>query len=178
MSQIIGPWLENIQYGTWNTAVAALQFWTTDLKTHVLSSTIEEVYSAFFYTTSMHLLCQQSEEFLFGHFMTTLNAAFESKLTLEDEGYESGSENFNISTPLRCTSKNTMFPAMTTSSLTPPPHIAQVPASHATNLYDTSYPSIALMMKTFLQLTLHHLPTQYHCRTLWIFHRGHIPSAP
>ena len=37
--------------------------------------------------------------------MTTLNAAFKSKLTLEDEGYKSGSENFNIPTPLRRTSK-------------------------------------------------------------------------
>ena len=37
--------------------------------------------------------------------MTTLNATFESKLTLEDEGYESGSENFNIPTPLRRTSR-------------------------------------------------------------------------
>ena len=51
----------------------------------------------------MHLLWQQSEEVLFGHFMTTHNAAFESKLALEDEGYESGSENFNKPTPLRCT---------------------------------------------------------------------------
>ena len=33
--------------------------------------------------------------------MTTLNAAFESKLTLEDKGYKSGSENFNIPPPLR-----------------------------------------------------------------------------
>ena len=39
------------------------------------------------------------------HVMTTLNATFESKLTLEDEGYESHSENFNIPTPLRRTSK-------------------------------------------------------------------------
>ena len=37
--------------------------------------------------------------------MTTLNAAFKSKLTLEDEGYGSGSENFNIPTPLRRTSQ-------------------------------------------------------------------------
>ena len=51
----------------------------------------------------MHLLCQQSEEVLFSHFMTMLNATFESKFTLEDEGYESGSENFNIPTPLQCT---------------------------------------------------------------------------
>ena len=41
----------------------------------------------------------------FGHFVTTLSAAFESKLALEDEGYESGSENFNIPTPLRRTSR-------------------------------------------------------------------------
>ena len=35
--------------------------------------------------------------------MTTLNAAFESKLTLENEGYKSGSESFKIPTPLRQT---------------------------------------------------------------------------
>ena len=82
-----------------------MQFWTADLKAHVLSNTIEQVYNEFFYSTSTHLLCQQSDEILFGCFMTTLNAAFESKLVLEDECYESGSENFNIPTPLRRTSK-------------------------------------------------------------------------
>ena len=51
------------------------------------------------------MLCQQSDEVLFSPFMTTLSATFESKLTLEDEGYDSGSENFNIPTPLRRTSK-------------------------------------------------------------------------
>ena len=80
------------EYLIWNTTVTALQFWTADLEAHVLSSTIKQVYNAFFYSTSMHLLCQQSEEVLFGCFMTMLNAAFESKLALEDEGYESGSE--------------------------------------------------------------------------------------
>ena len=89
------------EYLIWNATVSALQFWTADLEAHVLSSTIEQVYSAFFYTTSTHLLCQQSEEVLFDCFITTLNSAFESKLTLEDEGYESGSENSNIPTPLR-----------------------------------------------------------------------------
>ena len=87
------------EYSIWNATVAAIQFWTADLEAHVLSSAIEQVYNAFFYTTSMHVLCQQSEEVLFSHFMTTLNAAFENKLALEDEGYESGSENFNIPTP-------------------------------------------------------------------------------
>ena len=33
--------------------------------------------------------------------MTTLNAVFEWKLALEDEGYENGPENFNMPTPLR-----------------------------------------------------------------------------
>ena len=89
------------EYSGWNATVATLQFWTADLKPHVLSSTVGQVYNAFFYTTSTHLLCQQLEEVLFGHFMTTLNAAFESKLALEEEGYESSSENFNIPTPLR-----------------------------------------------------------------------------
>ena len=89
------------EYSVWNAAVAALQFWTADLKAHVLSSTIEQVYNAFFYSTSTHLLCQQSDEILFGHFMATLSATFESKLALEDEGYESSSEDFNMPTPLR-----------------------------------------------------------------------------
>ena len=91
------------EYSVWNAAVAALQFWTTYLEANVLSSTIEEVYNAFFYSTSTHLLHQQSDEVLFSHSMTALNATFKSKLMLEDEGYESCSENFNIPTPLRRT---------------------------------------------------------------------------
>ena len=94
-------WLFVREYSIWNATVATLQFWTADLEPHILSSAIEQVYNVFFYTTSMHLLHQQSEEILFGCFMTTLNAAFESKLTLGDEGYENRSENFNIPTPLR-----------------------------------------------------------------------------
>ena len=93
------------EYSVWNAALAALQFWTADLEAHVLSSTIEQVYNVFFYSTSTHLLSQQSDEVLFSHFVITLDAAFESKLTLEDEGYGSSSENFNIATPLRRTSR-------------------------------------------------------------------------
>ena len=58
--------------------------------------------------------------------------------------------------------ESTMYPVMMTSPLTQPLHTAWVPASHAANLYDASYPSVALMMKTFLQLTSHCLPAQYH----------------
>ena len=46
----------------------------------------------------MHLLCQQSEEVPFGHFVTMLNAAFESKLTLVDEGSPAVDNPFTYST--------------------------------------------------------------------------------
>ena len=59
------------EYSIWNTAIAALQFWTAHLDAHTLSNTIEEVYSAFFYTASAHTLHQQPDKILFGHFMTT-----------------------------------------------------------------------------------------------------------
>ena len=48
----------------------------------------------------MHLLCNQPEEVLFGHFVTMLNDAFERLLALAEEGYESGSETSNLPTPL------------------------------------------------------------------------------
>ena len=79
-------WPLTREYLIWNAVVRALQFWTADFEAHVLSSATEQVYNTFFYTTSMHLLCQQSEEVLFSCFVTTLNAAFESRLALEDIG--------------------------------------------------------------------------------------------
>ena len=84
----------------WNTAVTALQFWMADLDPPVLSNAIERVYTTFFCSDSAQHLRYISEEILFGHFMTTLNYTFEQELTLEDIGYESGSENSNILTPL------------------------------------------------------------------------------
>ena len=119
------------EYSIWNTTVAALQFWTADLEAYVLSSTIEQVYNAFFYSTSTHLLCQQSDEILFGHFVTIFNAAFESKLVLEDEGYESSSENFNIPTPLRRISKIHHVSSVKNASFDPvTPHSRGTRQSH------------------------------------------------
>ena len=62
----------------------------------------------------------------------TLNTAFESKLALEDEGYESGSENFNIPTPLRQLPRFIMFPVLTMHPLTQIQlhHAAPVAVSH------------------------------------------------
>ena len=65
------------EYSIWNAAIASLQFWTADLDPVTLSRATEEVYSAFFYSTSTHTLHQQSDEILFGHFVIALNAAFD-----------------------------------------------------------------------------------------------------
>ena len=65
------------EYSIWNAAIASLQFWTADLNPVTSGITTKEVYSAFFYSTSTHTLHQQSDEILFGHFVTTLNVAFE-----------------------------------------------------------------------------------------------------
>ena len=122
------------EYSVWNAAVAALRFWTADLKANVLNSAIEQVYSAFFYLTSTHLLHQQSDEVLFSCFVITLNATFESKLSLEDEGYESGSDNFNIPLLSEEPPRYTMSWVMGTSLLIQQHHTAQVTASHIANL--------------------------------------------
>ena len=89
------------EYSIWNSAVTALQFWTADIKPHILSDAIEWIYTAFFSSNSAQQLHNLPEAILFSHFMTTLYNTFEIELVQEDEGYEGGSENINISTPLR-----------------------------------------------------------------------------
>ena len=81
--------------------LALLPFWTADLDPITLCIAMEEVYSAFFYSTSSHTLHQQPDEILFGCFVIALNAAFDQQLALADEGYESGSDTINLPTPLR-----------------------------------------------------------------------------
>ena len=94
-------WLMAREYLIWNATIASLQFWTADLDPVTLSGSTDEVYSTFFYSPATHTLHQQSDKILFGHFMTTLNAAFEQQLALANEGYESGSDTINLPTPLR-----------------------------------------------------------------------------
>ena len=50
------------EYSIWNATVAALNFWTADLKPHTLGSATEEVYRAFFHMPSAHTLHQISDE--------------------------------------------------------------------------------------------------------------------
>ena len=71
------------EYSMWNAAIASLQVWTADLDMINLSTAIEEVYLAFFYTASTHTLCQQSDKILFSCFITTLNAPFGQKSALK-----------------------------------------------------------------------------------------------
>ena len=92
-------WPFSHEFSIWDASVAALQFWTEDMDAQTLSSTIEMVYTAFFYSDSAKQLWQE-EEVLFGHFMTTLNNAFKQALTSEDIGYENQNKSMNVPTPL------------------------------------------------------------------------------
>ena len=100
------------EYSIWNAAIALLQFWTADLDLVTLGRATEEVYSAFFYSSSSHTLCHQSDEILFGGFMIALNATFDQQLLLADKGYETSSDTINLPTPLRKCQESTMFPAL------------------------------------------------------------------
>ena len=91
------------EYSIWNATIASLQFWTEDLDPVTLGIAKEHVYTTFFYTSTSHTLCQQSDETLFGHFIIALDAAFNQQLLLADEGYKSGSDTIDLPTPLQKT---------------------------------------------------------------------------
>ena len=93
-------WLFAMENSIWNVAVTALQFWMADLNPTTLSNAIERVYTASFCSDSAQHLRYISEEILFSHFVITLNDAFEWELTVEDIGYNSGSESLSIPSPL------------------------------------------------------------------------------
>ena len=88
------------------------------------------------------------EEVLFGHYMTTINDAFERELTQEDEGYESGSESLSIPTPLRRASRiyhismseNISF-GPTTPLTTTAQHPDHTPGSHSSVCCHLSFSS-------------------------------------
>ena len=49
------------EYSIWNATIASLQFWTEDLNAVTLGRATEHVYTTFFYTSTSHTLCQQSD---------------------------------------------------------------------------------------------------------------------
>ena len=96
-------WLMAWEYSIWNATIASLQFWTEDLNPVTLGIATEHIYTTFFWTSTSHTLCQQSEETLFGCFVIALNAGFTQQLSLADEGYKSGSDTIDLPTPLQKT---------------------------------------------------------------------------
>ena len=93
-------WLMAREYSIWNATIASLQLWTEDLDPVTLGRAAECLYTTFFYTSTSHTLCQQSDGTLFGHFIIAVNAAFHQQLSLADEGYKSGSDTIDLPTPL------------------------------------------------------------------------------
>ena len=73
-------WLMVREYSIVNATIASLQCWTADLDPVTLDRATEQVYTTFFYSPSSHTLHQRSDEILFGHFVITLNAAFDQQL--------------------------------------------------------------------------------------------------
>ena len=96
-------WLMAREDSIRNAAILSLQFWTEELDPITLGIATEHGHTTFFYTSTSHTLCQQSDETLFGHFIIALNAAFTQQLLLADEGYESGSDTIDLPTPLQKT---------------------------------------------------------------------------
>ena len=101
--ETVDYWPMACKYAIWNAAITSLQFWAEDLNLVTLGIASECIYTTFFWTTTSHMLCQLSEDVLFGCFVTALIAAFTQQLSLEDEGYESGSDTVDLPTPLQKT---------------------------------------------------------------------------
>ena len=139
-TRIIGKYFQhpgNTEMHVWKATIAALQFWTADLEAHILSSAIEQVYNAFFYSISTYMLHQQSDEVLFGHFMTTLNAAFESNLPLKMKAMTVVVKILTYPHHLEEPPSFTMFPVKNMHPLfqTQSHHTAQVSENHTTDCY-------------------------------------------
>ena len=99
-----------------------------DLEPHILSNIIDWVHAAFLYSDYTQQMGSLTEETLFGHFVTTLNNAFEAELAQKDEGYESGSESFNIPTTLSRVCR--VYHVSTMEELSfDPTHFGQSPAT-------------------------------------------------
>ena len=116
------------EYSIWNATIASLQFWTEDLDPVTLGRATESVYTTFFYTSTSHTLCQQSDETLFGHFCHSPQCSFQPPTV----GWrlESGSDTIDLPTPLWKDSSHS--PCFQHG-----PHFIQ-PSSHHTSQYTTN----------------------------------------
>ena len=128
-------WLMACKYSIWNAAITSFQFWTEDLDPVTLGIASECVYTTFFWTSTSHTLCQQSEEVLFGCFVIALNAAFTQQLLLADKGYEGSSDTIDLPTPLQKTPHIHHVSSMEHASFNPvstTPHSTVTSTPHGT----------------------------------------------
>ena len=164
------------EYSIWNATVTALQFWTADLEPSILSSANKWVHTTFFYTTSMHLLCNQHEEVLFGYFMTMLKDTLERELALADEGYESGSKTSNLPTSSQMDIQNSPCYQWWKHLQ---PFYSMHHSYQIASLYATAYYLVVLKMKTFLKLMAHPIPAPHYHWIPWILQNQQpSPSIP
>ena len=69
-------WLMAREYSIWIATIASLQFWTEDLYPVTLSIVTEHDFTTFFWTSTSHTLCQQSEETLIWMFCYCTECSF------------------------------------------------------------------------------------------------------
>ena len=129
------------KYAIWNAAITSLQFWAEDLNPVTLGITSECIYTTFFWTPTSHMLCQLSEDVLFGCFVIALNAAFTQQLSLADEGYESGSDTNDLPMPLQENSSHTPHIQHGPCLLQPCEHYTLQYSHHYTLQYSHHYTS-------------------------------------
>ena len=80
------------EYGIWNAAIASLQFWAEDLDPVTLGRSFWTCILSFLLDPNQpHLMPSYPKKPYLGCFILALNAAFTQQLSLQDEGYESGS---------------------------------------------------------------------------------------
>ena len=140
------------EYSIWNAAIASLQFWTEHLNPVTLSIATECIYTTFFWTSTSHTLCQQSEEPLFGCFVIALNTAFTQQLSLADEGYKSGSDTVDLPSPLQKTPCKHHISSVEHASFnpvhtTPCNTVTMTPRSSPQTSYQTSVLPLILQLR-------------------------------
>ena len=106
-----------------------------------------------------------------------LNAAFESKLALEDDGYEIGSENFNIPTHSEKHPGSTSFPVLKMPLLTQFQLHHPVPEIHDSDLYAEDWHTAPQMMMTPQKMRPLSISVHHKCRTTHMIHVNYLPST-
>ena len=152
-----------------------------DLDPVTLSIATECIYTTFFWTSTSHTLCQQSEETLFGSFIISLNAAFTQQLSLADEGYESGSDTVDLPTLLWKTHihhiSSIEHASFNPVHTTPHNTVTMTPHSSPPDQCTTTYPSGQIL--TIPQTALQHVQTaQMKRKKIFIWYHWTMSTGP